>query len=309
MNKLTQSNLYNTAGEAIEILPVSLLETYKPLVKELRALAHSLGLEFGWHYLLDLVWIINHLGNQAGMTIMDAGAGTGVIQWYLAGKGANVISVDRESRADLAYVFRSRYRVSGLRQTDLDPYRRTVINKFQHSNNLLRTVRGQARDLVNLTHLHRSPGHVLIYNQDLKDLTDIADNTLDAIVSVSALEHNPPVDLPLVITELLRVLKPGGLLLVTLGGSAGDDWFHEPSSGWCYSEASLRRLFDLSEDVQSNFCDYDELFTMLKNNQELQDNLAQFYYRSGNNGMPWGKWDPQYQSVGICKVKTMTPAS
>ena len=31
--------------------------------------------------------------------------------------------------------------------------------------------------------------------------------------------------------------------------------------------------------------------------------LAAFYARSGDNGMPWGKWDPQYQPVGVCKVK------
>jgi hypothetical protein len=36
---------------------------------------------------------------------------------------------------------------------------------------------------------------------------------------------------------------------------------------------------------------------------ELRENLASFYFRSGENGMPWGKWDPQYQSVGVLKVK------
>jgi len=37
--------------------------------------------------------------------------------------------------------------------------------------------------------------------------------------------------------------------------------------------------------------------------QELRDHLAEFYFLSGDNGMPWGKWDPQYQPVGVCKVK------
>jgi hypothetical protein len=35
----------------------------------------------------------------------------------------------------------------------------------------------------------------------------------------------------------------------------------------------------------------------------LRDNLASFYGRSGENGMPWGVWDPRYQPVGVCKVK------
>ena len=27
--------------------------------------------------------------------------------------------------------------------------------------------------------------------------------------------------------------------------------------------------------------------------------LADFYFRSGDNGMPWGNWDPQYMPVGV----------
>ena len=37
--------------------------------------------------------------------------------------------------------------------------------------------------------------------------------------------------------------------------------------------------------------------------RELRGKLADFYYQSGKNGMPWGKWDPQYQPVGVVKVK------
>jgi hypothetical protein len=101
----------------------------------------------------------------------------------------------------------------------------------------------------------------------------------------------------------MRVLKPGGLLLATLGAARDADWFHEPSRGWCYTEASLRSLFSLAEDIPANYSHYDELLRDLKNCSELRDNLADFYFRSGDNGMPWGKWDPRYQSVGVCKQK------
>jgi ubiquinone/menaquinone biosynthesis C-methylase UbiE len=144
---------------------------------------------------------------------------------------------------------------------------------------------------------------VTINNQDLKSLEDISDESLDAVVAVSALEHNTPDDLPGVVAELMRVIKPGGLLLATLGASRDEDWFHEPSSGWCYSEASLRRIFDLPETASSNYGRYDSLLLALRECAELRDNLAKFYFASGNNGMPWGKWDPQYQPVGVCKVK------
>ncbi len=103
----------------------------------------------------------------------------------------------------------------------------------------------------------------------------------------------------------MRVLKPGGLLLATLCAARDQDWCHDASSGWCYTDASLRRLFNLPESAPSNYARYDELFTSLKNCAELRDNLAAFYFHSGDNGMPWGKWDPQYQPVGVCKIKRL----
>jgi SAM-dependent methyltransferase len=144
---------------------------------------------------------------------------------------------------------------------------------------------------------------VIIYNQDLQDLRDIADSSLDAVVAVSALEHNPPDDLPRVAAELMRVLIPGGVLLATLCAARDQDWFHQPSQGWCYTDLSLRRLFDLPASVPSNYAYYDELFTALVSCAELRNSLAGFYFRSGDNGMPWGRWDPQYQPVGVCIVK------
>jgi ubiquinone/menaquinone biosynthesis C-methylase UbiE len=120
---------------------------------------------------------------------------------------------------------------------------------------------------------------------------------------VSSLEHNPPQNLPLVVAELMRVLKPGGALLATLGAGKDKDWFHQPSQGWCYTEATLRRLFNLPDNVPSNYAQYDLLMRDLTGCSELERGLASFYLKSGNNGMPWGKWDPQYQSVGVCKIK------
>ncbi len=146
---------------------------------------------------------------------------------------------------------------------------------------------------------------VWIYNQDLCHLIDIPDDSLDAVAALSALEHNPPDRLSQVVNELMRVLKPGGILLATLGASPDRDWFHQPSQGWCYTEATLRRAFALSPSAPSNYDRYNELFEALRNCAELRDNLASFYFTSGENGMPWGRWDPQYQSVGVLKVKAI----
>ena len=64
--------------------------------------------------------------------------------------------------------------------------------------------------------------------------------------------------------------------------------------------------FGLGPSVESNYDRYDELHTRLRNCAELRMGLADFYYQSAENGMPWGWWDPQYLPVGVCKVKTLS---
>ena len=294
-------------SEKIEILSVALLDQNRPQVEELKRLARSLGIGLGWHYLLDWAWILNQLGEVRGMQLLDAGAGQGLLQWYLAGQGAKVLSVDRASRADLSLRFRARYRIQGLRPQDLSPAVQVIGLNLKHASGAANRVVITARGMVGLLQSalpKSSPGVVVIYNQDLQSLPLVADHSQDAVVAVSALEHNTPQELEQVVEELMRVLKPGGLLLATLGASRDEDWFHQPSQGWCYTEATLRRIFRLTDGVPSNYDCYDELLASLRECAELRDNLAEFYYHSGDNGMPWGKWDPQYQPVGVCKIKS-----
>ncbi|HEY5574068.1 MAG TPA: class I SAM-dependent methyltransferase [Anaerolineales bacterium] len=289
--------------EKIEILPVSLLDQHRTLVNELKDLAKDLRLEFGWHYLLDLTWILSQMALDRRIRVMDAGAGIGVMQWYLAQKGAEVVSVDRLERAYLPLRFRLRFHVRGLRKIDLKPvilayrYRRGQVQNF------LKMVANSAIDILENGFPKRPEGRVLIYSQDLGRMPDIPDNSLDYIVGVSALEHNSPDDLNGVVSELIRVLKPGGRLLVTLAASPDQDWYHQPSKGWCYTDETLRRAFGLSSYVPSNYDRYAELFAELQDSEELRNNLAEFYFQSGENGMPWGVWDPKYQPVGVSKVK------
>ena len=66
-------------------------------------------------------------------------------------------------------------------------------------------------------------------------------------------------------------------------------------------------LFDLPQIPLQIMTDHDELLNSLKSSTELREKLAQIYFQSGDNGMPWGKWDPQYQPVGVCKVKPIGP--
>lgn len=295
-----------TVNEKIEILAVSLLDQHRQQVEDLKRLAKALGIGIGWHYLLDWSWILSQLGDVRGKRILDAGAGEGLLQWYLAEHGAEVISVDRSNRSELSLRYRARYRVAGLTPKDLvspiQVLRKNIHLAKGNQARLTSAVRGIG-GILKIASPKVSPGKVVIYNQDLSSMPLVADQSVDAIVAVSSLEHNRPADLPQVLGELMRVLKPGGLLLATLGAAPDQDWFHEPSQGWCYTEASLRKFFNLESGVASNYSQYNELFSALKNCDELRSNLADFYFRSGSNGMPWGKWDPMYQSVGVCKRK------
>ena len=291
--------------DRIELLSVSLLDSERERINELKALAQRLKLEFGWHYLLDISWILSLVDQISNRKIIDAGAGTGVIQWYLAENGAEVISVDRESRKNLALRFRRRFTLEGLRPEDLS----SDIAIGGSARKSLKSVAADWLDQFRISLGNFSsgenlfPGNIVIYNQDLTNLLDIDDESIDTVVAVSSLEHNSPEGLEGVVAELMRVLKPGGELIATLGASRDDDWFHQPSQGWCYCEDTLRRIFQISSDTQSNFAEYDSLMEKLIENKELKDNLASFYFKSGDNGMPWGEWKPEYQTVCVCKVK------
>ena len=211
----------------IEILPVSLIDEYHPLVEALKRRARSLRIELGWHYLLDLTWMLTNLGPVDGRHIMDAGAGMGLLRWVLAEQGAEVVSVDRYSRAALPPHFRARYEVRGLRREDLAPIWRFACPPSRSWRALLR----RGGDWLRFLLPRQAIGRVIIYNQDLKSLTDIPDHSLDAVAAVSALEHNSPEGLGQVVMELRRMLKPGGVLLATLGAARDKDWFHAPSKG------------------------------------------------------------------------------
>jgi ubiquinone/menaquinone biosynthesis C-methylase UbiE len=146
-------------------------------------------------------------------------------------------------------------------------------------------------------------GKLTYYLADFRKMDYLGDNSIDCIVSVSAVEHNDHKGVEDAVSEFMRVLKSGSPMVITTSATDGKDWFHKPSKGWCFSERSLKEMFCLDHPL-SNFSNYDIIFDKLKINKEMQTRLADFYYKSGNNGMPWGIWDPQYMPVGIIKFKS-----
>ena len=295
--------------DIISILSTSLLDDHRDTAEQMRRISRRLETPLGWHYLLDLSWAASALDPQPGMKVLDAGAGVGIMQWWLAGSGADVLSVDRLRRAWLPVRFDAHCPVRGLDPRDLHSRPLRWLRGLLPPAKPSRWLRWPAKFVRNLSlgPLPRPPaggakGAVTIHRGDLTDLSEIADGSMDAVVSISALEHNDPAELPQVVSELMRVLKSGGRLLVTLCAARDEDTFHQPSRGWCYSEATLREAFDLP-DCPDNYDRYDELLAALTACDELKEDLADFYFQSPDTGMPGGVWRPAYQPVGVCKTK------
>lgn len=305
----THSRPFPVLGaEELWLLPSSLLDEQPYRVQEFLALSKCLRIPLGWHYLLDLSWASDRIeALPAGSIVLDAGAGTGLMQWWLADRGMEVVSIDREAsyfgrrlRQWCPIVDFHTRRPLSLRRETLRRLWNQPAETLTSPRHLLRTAEALARG--NLRPAGRAT--VAVLQADLADLNAVATHSVDAVVSISSLEHNRPAVLPVVIDELMRVLKPGGSLVATLGAAPSEDWFHVPSSGWCYTEETLRAAFNLDRATASNFAKYADILNELIDCRVLQDNLSEFYFQSGNNGMPWGRWDPQYLSAGIVKTKT-----
>lgn len=291
----------------IELLSTDILINMKNYVNQFRHLSEDLDKELGWHYLLDLAWSVNHLPPFPNKLILDAGAGDGIMQWWLAEQGADVISVDKLSRFRIADKYRNRYKIKGWCRKDLSPIlsirdilpSRKISRLHLYPSKLINT----SKKLIFSLNSKKKGGTIFLHNCDISNMINIPDETVDEIVSISSLEHNSPKDLYKIINELMRVLKPGGRIVATLGASKEKDWFHKPSRGWCFTEKTLKNIFDLPINSESNFEQYDEYFQRIIECIELRDNLAGFYFRSNENGMPWGVWDPMYLPVGVVKYK------
>jgi SAM-dependent methyltransferase len=289
-------------ADRIELLSTRLLTEERPAVEAFRDLSARLGIEIGWHYLLDLAWVARHLGDPAGRRVLDAGAGTGVLQWWLAERGASVTSVDRYDRSDLSLRFRMRYRVTGDLLGLRPLWARRVADAGRRWPERLASAARLATAAAVGQWTKKAPGSVRLLQRDLRRLDDLPAGSFDAVVSISALEHNEPQDLSPVVASLIRLLRPGGVLLATLGASASEDWYHEPSRGWCYSRRSLSRAFLIPVGADP-YPDYDSVLNELRESTELRTGLSNLYFRSGENGMPWGIWDPRYVPVGVACTK------
>ena len=237
----------------------------------------------GWHYDMDIIWLLNELDNagiKQGATILDAGAGMGITQFILASRGYNILSLDFSPRSKPPLA-KGIFDIKIFDQKKLD-YQHDYIGFVDYDNNkevrrenfinilFSKTYKLKGFSLSNFYYLAKQKiqeRHRLKINkhEKMNDHTNfgsirfiraafhslpIKDQEVDALVSVSAIEHADPKLMNKNINEMKRVVKRGNPLLITTSGTAeNEDWFHEKTKGWCFSQKTLSKMIDANLEI------------------------------------------------------------
>lgn len=255
----------------IRLLDASLLID-KIKLKEISYWLKVMNRPNGWHYDLDQIWILNELersGVLPGSTILDAGAGQGVMQYLLAARGYNVISLDFSPRTKLGRSL-GIFRIDGDGVAKINykhPFMESISYGGRSSKKNLERIRSlNVQKVFSLVqHLFRNAYSFLFYlsERHLRDHTDyglitylrapfhdipLAQDSMDAVISISAIEHADRNLFGENLKEMLRVNKPGApLLLTTSVVQSGGDIYHDKTEGWCFSFETLKTIFPGSE--------------------------------------------------------------
>jgi ubiquinone/menaquinone biosynthesis C-methylase UbiE len=238
----------------------------------------------GWHYDMDIIWLLKGLeeaGIKKGDTVLDAGAGMGVTQFVLAAKGYNVISLDFSPRLNPPLA-KDIFEIEVDDQDSLN-YKHDYIGFVKYDSTGNEGKNNKTSDLIFKLYnaMGRGPGYMLnrikqhFQNKQKKQINinekrenhagfgkikfiraafhdiPLKDEEVDALVSVSAIEHADPKLMGQNINEMKRVVKKGKPLFITTSATGKErDWFHDKTQGWCFSKETLREIIDCN--IQSS---------------------------------------------------------
>ncbi|MCI5223253.1 MAG: class I SAM-dependent methyltransferase [Candidatus Electrothrix sp. AR4] len=273
--------------------------------------------QLGWHYFIDLAWICSQVEKwPRTFRILDAGGGSGPTQFLLAELGFNVTNIDLFLSAPASKIqtrYRMRYSVSENYQETTYVTHLSAIKKRKNSLKKLKRLIGGGKFYQKIVSKkyqkqhdkwrteNRIAGEVgqLNWTQgNLCNLPEIATDSFDAVVSLSALEHIPIEQLPQAWKEIQRICTSEAKAAVTTSATEQPTmWFHQASQGWCFSEEDMKKTFH-ALPAEENL-PAEEIIAQYRTCNFLKENIAKFYSKSGDNGMPWGKWDPKYFPVGL----------
>ena len=79
----------------IELLSHRLLKDYSIYLEDIDAFGINLGFDLGWHYPLDIIWILRNVTLPlVGIVIFDSGAIKGLLQYAIPDKAYQLVSLD-----------------------------------------------------------------------------------------------------------------------------------------------------------------------------------------------------------------------
>ncbi len=291
------------APERLEILSLDLRERLPEEFATVVRLRENRSI--GWHYLLDLTWLLAQVRRNIprGSLILDAGAGSGLAQFLLLDAGYRVLSVDMAPRSFSNRLLKQfAHRVFQVEAaTALTEQSAAYLDHLQKNYNLKEPLILPKVPLAAAFAPGAQSG-LFVVQGDLLDLSWLEDRRVDGVISCSALEHNGADAVHAIVASLAERTRPGGWHFHTVAAARDADFFHEPSKGWAYTAATAKRLWNLAADSPDNYAEYDTLMRALRVTPNfLERSLATFYFQSGANGMPWGHWDPQYLPLGITR--------
>ena len=249
----------------------------------------------GWHYDLDHIAIIKRieaLNLPKGSTILDAGAGNGILQYLLASRGYDVISLDFASRkieANASKIFK----ILNC-QTDNIEYKHEYMNFIKyHSginykfkkitlnkiiNVLLRLYKylvSEVYYLIECQKNHDSYGTIKFIRAPFHKIP-MENYEVDGVVSVSAIEH---ADIDLFgdnIKELNRIKKKNGFFFLTTSIINSSNTFDEKTKGWCFSIEFIKQKLEI-ESAEYHIDDFEK---DLLTNKTFLNRLDSYYYRN-----------------------------
>jgi 2-polyprenyl-3-methyl-5-hydroxy-6-metoxy-1,4-benzoquinol methylase len=272
--------------------------------------------QLGWHYITDITWMYSRIKHWPRETrILDAGGGFGPLQFLLAEMGFQVTNIDMVlAQPPLKYSVRYGTKLQILPSFAPTDYKEFLSrNKEKSFNRDLKKIlkenfiynywskqsyamsHDRWRSSVNLS--DTPLGSIKWCVGNLCHMPEISSGDFDAVVSLSAWEHIPYELLNSALTEIRRVLKPDAKWAVTTSATeATSTYWHEPSKSNCFSINDLENKFGAKTLASQN---PEMILDNYRQCSYLKDNLAEFYKKSGNYGMPWGKWEPKYIPVGL----------
>ena len=298
---------------SIELLNTDLLSDQEKL-NEIDHWLKVMNRPQGWHYDMDIIWLLKGLGDagiKKGATILDAGAGMGITQFLLAANGYNIISLDYSPRLNPPLA-KDIFEIEVVEQDNLD-YKHDYIGFVDYNSTRNEGKNNKIPDLFEkvLNAMGRGPEYMLSrvkqqfqkkqnkqinINEKMRNHNDfgnikfiraafhdmpLKDEEVDALVSVSAIEHADPKLMKQNINEMKRVVKKGNPLLITTSGTGKNkDWFHEKTQGWCYTEKSLKKIAGDDSIIQFNYNTVEE---NILNSSTWRSRIDPYYSKDSNS--------------------------